>query len=42
LRVDQTERIDDDLPLDGLDGVNNDGDRAGRELLEALLGVDVD
>jgi hypothetical protein len=42
LRVDEAEGIDDDLALDGLDGVDYDGDGAGRELLERLLRVDVD
>jgi hypothetical protein len=42
LRVDEAEGIDDDLALDGLDGVDYDGDGAGRELLERLLGVDID
>jgi hypothetical protein len=42
LRVDEAEGIDDDFALDGLDGVDDDGDGAGSELLERLLGVDVD
>ena len=42
LRVDQAEGVDDDLALDGLDGVYHDGDGAGSELLEGLLGVDID
>jgi len=41
LGIDESERIDYDLPLDGLDGVDYDGDSAGRQLLEALLGVDI-
>ena len=42
LRVDQTERINDDLALDRLNGIDDDGDGAGGQLFEALLGVDVD
>jgi hypothetical protein len=42
LGVDEAESIDDDFALDGLDGVNDDGDGAGGELLERLLRVDVD
>lgn len=42
LRVDEAEGIDDDLALDGLDGVDDDGDGAGSKLLERLLCVDVD
>lgn len=42
LGVDEAESIDDDFALDGLDGVNDDGDGAGCELLERLLGVDID
>jgi hypothetical protein len=41
LRVDEAESVDDDLALDRLDGVDDDGDGAGRELLKRLLGVDV-
>jgi hypothetical protein len=42
LRVDEAEGIDDDLALYGLDGVDDNGDGAGCELLERLLRVDVD
>ena len=42
LRVYEAEGVDDDFALDGLDGVDDDGDGAGGELLEGLLGVDVD
>ena len=34
LRVDEAEGIDDNLALDGLDGVDYDGHGAGCELLE--------
>jgi hypothetical protein len=40
--VDEAEGINDDFTLDGLDGVNNDGDGARGELLEGLLGIDID
>ena len=42
LWVDEAEGVDDDLALDGLDGVDDDGNGAGGELLETVLGVDVD
>lgn len=42
LRVDQAEGINDDLSLDGLDGIDDDGDGSWGKLLEALLGVDID
>lgn len=42
LWVDEAEGIDDDFALDGLDGVNHDGNGARCELLKGLLGVDVD
>jgi len=42
LRVDEAEGVDDDLALDGLDRVNDDGDGARCELFEGLLSVDVD
>lgn len=42
LRVDEAEGIDDDFALDRLDGVDDDGDGAGCELLERLLCVDID
>ena len=34
--VDQSECVDDDFAFDGLDGVDDDGDGAGVELLEGL------
>ena len=40
--ADQAEGIDDDFALDRLDGVNDNGNGAGSELLERLLGIDVD
>lgn len=42
LRVDEAEGVDDDFALDGLDGVDDDGDGARGELFEGLLRVDVD
>lgn len=42
LRVDQTEGIDDNLALDGLNGIDDNGDSAGCQLLEGLLRVDID
>lgn len=42
LGVDEAEGVDDNLALDRLDGVDDDGDGAGVELLKGLLGVDVD
>ena len=42
LRVDESEGVNDDLALDGLDGVNDDGDGARVKLLERLLRVDID
>lgn len=41
LRVDEAEGVDHDLALDGLDGVDDNGDGAGVELLERLLCVDI-
>ena len=41
LGVDEAEAIDDDLALDGLDGIDDEGDGAGIERLEGGLGVDV-
>ena len=38
---DETECVDHDFAFDGLDGVDDDGDGAGGELLEGLLCVDV-
>lgn len=42
LRVDEAEGVDDNFSLYGLDGVDDDCDGARGELLERLLGVDVD
>lgn len=42
LRVDKAEGINNDLSLNGLDRIDNDGDSAGRQLLKRLLGVDID
>lgn len=42
LRVDEAEGIDDDLALDRLDRVDDDGDGARGELLKRLLRVDID
>jgi hypothetical protein len=42
LGVYEAEGVNDDFALDGLNGVDDDGDGAGCELLEGLLGVDVD
>lgn len=42
LRVYQSESVDDDFSFDGLDRIDDDGDGAGSELFEGLLGVDVD
>ena len=42
LRIYEAEGVNDDFSLDGLDGVDDDGDGAGGELFEGLLGVDVD
>ena len=42
LRIDQSECVDDDFALDRLDWIDNDGDSAGRKLLERLLCVDID
>lgn len=42
LGVDEAEGVNDDLALDGLDGVDDDGDGARGQLLERLLGVDID
>jgi hypothetical protein len=41
LRVDEAEGINDDLALDGLDRIDDDGDGAGRKLFEGLLGLDI-
>lgn len=42
LWVDEAESVDDNLALDRLDGIDDNGNGARRELLERLLGVDVD
>ncbi len=42
LRVDEPEGINNDLPLDRLDRVNDHGDGSRRKLLEGLLRVDID
>ena len=42
LWVDEAEGIDDDFAFDGLDGVDDNGDGARRELFEGLLSVDID
>ena len=42
LWVDETESINDDFALDGLDGIYHDCDGARIQLLERLLGVDID
>ena len=42
LRVYEAEGVDHDFAFDGLDGVDDDGDGAGSQLFEGLLGVDVD
>lgn len=42
LGLDKTESIDDDLTLDGLNGIDDDGDGAGCQLLKRLLSVDID
>src|SRR5215469_8544573 len=42
LRIDQPEGVDNHLTLDRLYWVNDNGDSAGCELFEGLLGVDVD
>ena len=39
--VDQSEGVDDDLPLDALDGVHDHGHGAVGQGLEALLRVDI-
>jgi hypothetical protein len=41
LRVDKSESIDDDLALDRLNGINDDGNGSGCKLFEGLLGVDI-
>jgi len=41
LWVDESEGIDDNLALDGLDGVNHDGNSSRCQLFERLLCVDI-
>ena len=41
LGVDEAEAVDDDLALDGLDGIDDQSDGAGIQRLEGGLGVDV-
>ena len=41
LRVDKSEGIDDDLALDGLDGVNYDGNSSRCQLFERLLRINI-
>jgi len=41
LGVDKAEGVDDDLSLDGLNGIDDDGDGAGCKLFEGLLGLDI-
>lgn len=42
LGLNQSEGIDDNLALDGLDGIDDHGDSTRRELFKRLLGVDID
>ncbi len=42
VRADEAKGVDDDLALDRLDRVDDDGDGARRQLLKRLLRVDVD
>jgi hypothetical protein len=42
LRVDEAERVDDDLALDRLNGIDDNSDGAWCELLKRLLCVDID
>lgn len=42
LRVDEPEGVNDDFTLNGLDGIDDDGNSAWGKLLEGLLGVDID
>ena len=41
LWVDQAKRVNDDFALDGLDGIDDNSDGTRVQLLETLLGVDV-
>lgn len=38
----ESEGVDDDFAFDGLDGIDDYGDGTGSQLLEGLLGVNVD
>ena len=42
LRIDQAKGINNDLTLNRLDRIDNDGDRTRVQLLEGLLSVNVD
>lgn len=42
LWADETEGVNDDLSLDGLDGINDNCDGSRGQLLEGLLCVDID
>ena len=42
LWIDEAESVNDHFAFYGLDGIDDDGDGAGCELLEGLLCVDVD
>lgn len=42
LWVNEAEGINDDFTLDGLDGVDDNGDSTRGELFERLLGIDID
>lgn len=42
LWVDEAESVDDNLTLNGLDRIDDNGDSTRSELFEGLLGVDID
>ena len=42
LWVDQSESVNDDFALDGLDGIDDYGNSSGSKLFEGLLCVDID
>lgn len=42
LGVDKSEGINDNLALDGLNGIDDDSDGSSRKLFEGLLRVDID
>lgn len=42
LWIDEAESVDDDLTLDRLDGVDDNGNSTRSELFERLLGIDID